>query len=258
MRMGRMLALAIAMAAVLGGTAGAQGVTEEYDPWEKFNRKMFTFNDGLDRYVLEPTAKGIDWAVPRPVLESLDNFFSNLRFPIDFANNLLQGKPVRALEDFVRFGVNTTFGICGFFDPSSAVDLLRSNEDMGQTFAVWHIPPGPYLVVPVLGPMTVRDGVGLAGDTALTIPTYYVESFYLIGAQAMNLANQRTLYQEEIAAAKDASLDYYLFVRNAYYQRRDALIRDAITNARAGRFDYFEKVDEENLYFIEDDAPKGN
>jgi len=253
----RMLGLVMALGCWLGATpAGA--ATEEWDPWERFNRKTFTFNEGLDRWVLEPTAKGIDWAVPRPVLESLDNFFANLRFPIDFVNNLLQGKPVRALEDFVRFGVNTTFGLAGFFDPSTAVDLLRSNEDMGQTFAVWGIGPGPYLVVPVLGPMTVRDGVGLAGDTAIGIPTYFVESFYLVGAQVVNLANQRTLYQDEIAAARDASLDYYLFVRNAYFQRRDALIRDAIRNARAGRFDYFEKVDEENLYFLEDEGPKGN
>jgi phospholipid-binding lipoprotein MlaA len=254
----RLFGLTTMALATLLGASPAEPATEEYDPWERVNRKMFTFNEGLDEYVLEPVAKGIDWAVPRPVLESVDNFFSNLRFPIDFANDLLQGKPVRALEDFVRFGVNTTFGLCGFFDPSSAVDLLRSNEDMGQTFAVWHIPPGPYLVVPVLGPMTVRDGIGLAGDTALTIPTYFVESFYLVGAQMMNLANQRTLYQEEIAGAKEASLDYYLFVRNAYYQRRDALIRDAIRNARAGRFDYFEKADEEDLYFLEHEkTPEG-
>jgi phospholipid-binding lipoprotein MlaA len=198
----------------------------ENDPWEPFNRKIFWFNDKVDSYVLEPTAKGWNYVVPNEIQTCLSNFFFNLRFPIQTANDLLQGKVQRAAKDVGRFFVNTTVGVAGFFDPATSVGLDLQWEDFGQTLGWWGVGTGPYLVLPILGPSDVRDGGGLIVDTAASITPFFVNGYYLFAARSVDLINTRAIYADTIEKAKESSIDYYTFVRNAYLQRRAGLIRD--------------------------------
>ncbi len=198
----------------------------ENDPLQSFNRKIFWFNDHLDTYVLEPTAKGWDYVLPRRVETSISKFFWNLHFPIDTVNAVLQGKFKEAGSDVGRFLVNTTVGVAGFFDPATSIGLELHWEDFGQTLGVWGVCPGPYLVLPVLGPSDVRDGGGLIMDTATSITPFFVNSYILLGARTVELVNTRAQYLDTIRKAKEAAFDYYSFVRNAYLQRRAALIND--------------------------------
>ncbi len=198
----------------------------DYDPLQKMNRGIFWFNDHADQYVLEPAAKGWNFVVPQGVQNSLSDFFANLRFPVVMVNNLLQGKVQPAAVDVSRFMVNTTFGIAGFFDPASDWGLERHHEDFGQTLGVWGVPPGPYLVLPLFGPSNPRDTGALAVDYVLSVTPLFAPGYATISAGAVNAVNARAQVIEEVKDAKEASLDYYVFVRNAYHQRRDALIHD--------------------------------
>jgi phospholipid-binding lipoprotein MlaA len=216
----------------------------EGDPWEAFNRKMFWFNDKLDVYALGPAAKGWDFAVPDRVQTCIANFFYNLRFPIETLNDLLQGKVQYAASDVGRFFVNTTIGLAGFFDPATSLGMELHWEDFGQTLGWWGVGTGPYLVLPVLGPSNLRDGGGLIVDTAASITPFFVSSYYLLGARTVDLVNTRAIYADTIEKAKESSIDYYTFVRNAYLQRRVGLINDHIS-AREGT--------QEDLYHPEGD-----
>jgi len=201
-------------------------VVAENDPFQPFNRKIFWFNDHLDTYMLEPVAKGWDYVLPRRVETSISNFFWNLHFPIDTVNALLQGKFKEAGSDVGRFLVNTTIGVAGFFDPATSLGLELHWEDFGQTLGVWGVCPGPYLVLPILGPSDVRDGGGLIVDAATSITPFFVNGYIILGARTVELVNTRAQYLDTISKAKEAALDYYSFVRNAYLQRRTALISD--------------------------------
>ena len=207
-------------------TADSAGSGADYDPWQRMNRGIFWFNDRADHYVLEPVAKGWDVIMPEPAEHSVTNFFQNLRFPVVMLNNLLQGKPGDAAIDVGRFMVNTTFGIGGLFDPATIWGLDRHNEDFGQTLGVWGVPPGPYLVLPVLGPSNPRDTAGIPVDYVFSVTPLFLSSFWWTGAGVINIVNARAQILDEVQQAKQASLDYYVFVRNAYYQRRDAQVND--------------------------------
>jgi phospholipid-binding lipoprotein MlaA len=226
----RTMRLAVLVMLVLGGgVAGAaddDAGNRDPDPWESFNRAMFGLNDGVDRWVLEPVATGYDFVVPDPVERSVSRFFQNLRVPINSVNGFLQGKPVDGASDIGRFLVNTTIGVAGFFDFATRFGLERHDEDFGQTLAVWGVPQGPYVVWPVLGASTVRDTGGGAVDTAMSIMPFFLESYVTIGARVFETVNARSLVREEIDNARSAALDFYVFVRSAYLQRREALIRD--------------------------------
>ena len=210
----------------LAAAAAESSAQSNYDPLEGMNRKIFWFNDKVDSYVLEPTAKGWNYVVPNEIQTCLSNFFYNLRFPIQTVNDLLQGKVQRAASDVGRFFVNTTVGVAGFFDPASSVGLDFQWEDFGQTLGWWGVGTGPYLVLPILGPSDIRDGGGLIVDTAASITPFFVNGYYLFAARSVDLVNTRAIYAETIEKAKESSIDYYTFVRNAYLQRRAALIRD--------------------------------
>jgi phospholipid-binding lipoprotein MlaA len=149
-----LVALAAGVAAC--GPPAARGLhTQEradYDPLEPLNRKVFWFNDHVDRYVLEPVAKGWDRIAPDPVERSVSNFFVNLRSPVVVGNDLLQGKVKDGASDLGRFAVNTTVGVVGFFDYATRLGLPKHVEDFGQTLGWWGVPAGPYLVLPLLGP----------------------------------------------------------------------------------------------------------
>lgn len=196
------------------------------DPIESVNRKIFWFNDQVDIYVLEPVATGYDTITPKVMQKSITNFFDNLRFPIVASNNLLQGKVKRAASDVARFGVNTTVGFLGFFDPASHWGLEQHDEDFGQTLGFWGVPPGPYLVLPLLGPSNPRDAVGLAVDSVAAVYPWFVDFEYTATAYTVRLVNARAQVLREVTEAKGAALDYYVFVRNAFLQHRRALVND--------------------------------
>jgi phospholipid-binding lipoprotein MlaA len=226
--------------ALAGCAAQAHPERSPRDPWEPMNRKLFWFNDKVDQYVLEPTAKGWRWATPTFVRTAVGNFFLNLRFPIVTVNDLLQGKPKDAAVDVGRFATNTTLGFLGFGDPATTIGLERHDEDFGQTLGVWGVPAGPYLVIPFLGPSSARDAGGLAVDTALSVTPFFVDGFILFGARVADVVNYRSTVIEQVQEAKQASVDYYTFVRDAYFQHRAALVSD-----NAG----MTKEREEELYY---------
>ena len=198
----------------------------EADPLEGMNRRIFWFNDRLDVYILEPTAKGWDFVMPQRAEICIRNFFWNLLFPIVTVNNLLQWKPMYAAESVGRFAVNTTVGVAGLFDPATGWGLEPHWEDFGQTLGWWGLGSGAYLVLPILGPTSVRDGAGMIVDYPLTVTPFFIEWYYLTGARVIETVNTRALYLETIKNAKESSFDYYTFVRNAYLQRRTGLVND--------------------------------
>jgi phospholipid-binding lipoprotein MlaA len=216
-----------------------EGRGPDYDPWIKLNRGIFWFNDGADVYVLEPVAKGWHYVMPDRVEKSVSNFFSNVRFPVIFINNLLQGKVGPAVIDVGRFFVNTTIGIAGFFDPATSWGLPRHNEDFGQTLGYWGVPPGPYLVLPLLGPSNPRDTGGIPVDYVFSVTPFFLSSFWWTGAGVVNIVNARAQIIDDVRQAKEASLDYYVFVRNAYVQRRDALVHDRAEGSASEQMDLY-------------------
>ena len=143
---------------------GALSVVEVPDPLEPMNRALYRFNANFDRALILPIAGLYDFLTPTLVQESVSNFFANLSELPTFANAILQGKLVRASRALVRFGVTSTVGLAGLFDPMTALGTAQQREDLGQTLGLWGVPDGPYLVLPILGPSNLRDAIGLAGD----------------------------------------------------------------------------------------------
>ena len=205
----------------------APGDDFESDPWESFNEKMFWFNrEVLDRYVLKPIATAWDFLFPDQVQRSIHNAFDNLAVVRRVVNNSLQLKFTGAAKEVARFTINSTVGLAGFFDVAKeGFGIEQSDEDTGQTFGVWGMGPGPYLVLPFLPPLTVRDGIGFALDSAMTPYTYFIPWYATIGSQATNIINERSLNLDRFERVADSTIDLYGAVRNAYLQRRAAAIR---------------------------------
>ena len=225
-------AVLLGLGIALCGCAAQQAPRPDDDPWESFNRKMFWFNDRLDTHVMEPTARGWDWAVPEVAQRGVHNFFNNLRFPIVLVNDLLQGRGRQAVETLVRFQTNTVLGVLGFCDVAADRGMPAHPQDTGLTFARWGIAPGPYLVLPFFGPSSPRDGVGLAADGALLIYPYFIPiPGVSVGINAVNVVNERARFLDAGDRAKGAALDFYVFVRNAYVQRRWREINDGAPSA---------------------------
>lgn len=216
------------------------------DPWEGMNRKTFAFNEKLDIWVLRPVAVGWDKVVPEPVQEALGRAFANARFPVVFVNNLLQAKPVAAAESLGRFLLNTTVGWGGLFDPAAEAGLEASNEDFGQTLGYWGVPPGPFLVLPLLGPSSPRDTAGLAVDSATLVQSYFIPWYIWSSVSATSVVNTRARYIEEIDEERRTALDFYAFQRNAYVSYRENLVNDREEDADSS-------VEEEGLYFFDDE-----
>jgi phospholipid-binding lipoprotein MlaA len=239
----RLTALAVGVAALAAGAAWADDDTDVAagDPWETMNRRTFRFNEGADRWVIEPIVKGIDFVVPDPAERALRRFFDNSLFPIRFLNDLLQCKPVSAVEDLARFAVNTTVGVAGLFDFATQFGLEGDQEDFGQTLGVWGIPSGPYLVLPFLGPSSPRDTVGLAADSAALVYPFFVPFWVNLSVTMTNLLNWRSLKREEVTAEREAALDYYVAVRNAYVSYRADQVRDSEED----------EADDDDLYYLD-------
>jgi phospholipid-binding lipoprotein MlaA len=241
------LLLIAALCGTMGCAAAHPGAPAgtNHDPLEGMNRGIFWFNTKVDDYVLEPVAKGWDTVAPARVQKSVSNFFHNLRFPIVAVNGLLQGKLVQSASDVGRFAVNTTVGFLGFFDPATDWGLVQHNEDFGQTLGYWGVPPGPYLVLPFFGPSDPRDTVGLAADSFSTVYPFFISFFYTFGANAVDTVNSRALVLREVRQIKEASLDYYVAVRNAYTQRRAALVADQKEKSAQEQQDLYQLEDEQ-------------
>ncbi len=220
---------------------------EEYDPWESLNTKFFEFNRQLDRWILKPIAKGYNFVVPNVVQVGVSNVFYNSRVTPRLLNNLFQGKFKGAGIEAGRFFINTTVGIGGFFDVAQRFNLTTPEEDTGQTLGFYGVKPGPYLMVPLLGPYTVRDLIGYGGDIVLNpiywliVPTMHnIESIptvvdveeraatyaISIGARAVEIVNDRSLNLEKFQGVEESTLDLYAAVRNAYLQKRAKAIRE--------------------------------
>lgn len=200
--------------------------TEDTDPYESFNRKVYKFNTALDRAVLKPLARGYDRLLPDVVQRRIGNFFRNLAEPTVAINNLLQGKVNDAFASTARFLANTTLGIGGLFDVATKAGVPRQQEDFGQTLAKWGAEPGPYLVLPFLGPRTVRDSFGLVADWYTDPVTYINDDSVRYGVRGLYFVDARWQLMDASRVLDQATDDEYLFVREAYLQRRNNLIRD--------------------------------
>ena len=218
---------------------------EEYDPWEKFNVLAFEFNYKFDKYLLKPVAKGYNYIMPDPVQIGIANFFQNIRFVPRMLNNVFQAKFKGAGIEGSRFLINSTLGIGGFFDPAKKwFNLETPVEDTGQTLGSYGVKPGPYLVVPLVGVFTVRDGLGYIADIFLDPFNWFVLpiiklngapklvthddtiTFAQMGMRAGIIINERSLNLEKFQGVEESTLDLYAAVRNAYLQQRARLIRE--------------------------------
>lgn len=197
------------------------------DPLESFNRSMYIFNDNLDRYVSKPLAKGYRKITPEPIDDGITNFFSNLDDVINIVNNSLQLKFKDAASDIGRLAVNSTFGFLGFIDVASDMGLEKHNEDFGQTLGSWGMGPGPYIVLPVIGPSTGRDTLGFAADW-VTSPLYYLvkDEGASWGLYLIRFVDQRADLLKTTDLLEAAALDPYAYVRESYLQHRQYQVYD--------------------------------
>lgn len=217
------------------------GERDPRDRFERTNRAIYKFNDALDRGIAKPVATAYTKVTPRPVRTGVSNFFRNLASPTVIVNNLLQGKGKAFITDTARLVVNTTIGIGGLFDPATQIGLPAGDEDFGQTLGKWGVPPGPYIMLPVLGPSTVRDTFGFAADQFTDPKTYLKDPYLQWGLTLGALVDTRA----ELLATDDVlqrSFDPYAFMRNAYLQRRDFQVSDGA-------------VPEEEFEIFEDEEP---
>ena len=196
------------------------------DPLEGFNRKIHGFNMFFDRWLLKPAAKGYRWIAPQPVELGVSNFFTNLGEVSNTLNSALQWKWAEAGKSSGRFLLNSTLGLAGLFDVARPIGLEKTDgEDFGQTMAAWGIGSGPYLVLPFLGPSTLRDTAARPVDYFSNPLNYVEEDSVRLGFTAMDIIHSRAelLKTEELASG-----DFYIFVRDAYLQRRNFLINDGV------------------------------
>ncbi|MBT2795186.1 MlaA family lipoprotein [Paraburkholderia strydomiana] len=220
----RVAKLAVA-AALLAGCTTVQTPTKG-DPLEGLNRTIFTVNDKLDQYALKPVAKGYVFITPQPIRDSVTNFFSNIGDVYIAANNLLQLKITDGVQDIMRIVINTVFGVGGLFDVATLAKLPKHDNDLGLTLGHYGVPAGPYLVLPLFGPSTVRDAVGSIGNYYVN-PLSYIDPAGLSWAlYGLNIVNTRANLLNASDVLEGAALDKYSFVRNAYLQRRQYLLSD--------------------------------
>jgi phospholipid-binding lipoprotein MlaA len=224
----RLAAASLGLAAViLAGCATTPAAPPaDPDPFESFNRDVYAFNDALDRALFGPVARAYLRHVPEPARRGVGNFFTNLTGPNVVLNDVLQGKFRQAFEDTMRFVFNSTFGVGGLMDVASAKGLVRHEEDFGQTLAVWGIPQGPFLMIPVLGPFTTRALHG-AAMSYFTYPLFWVDDVRITAPlAALGFIDVRAGAEAALRVVEETALDPYVFVRNAYLQRRNFLIWD--------------------------------
>ena len=201
--------------------------TEDYDPWESFNEKMFNFNYKLDRYVIKPVAKVYNEIVLDGEKQAIHNAYDNVAMPRRFINSLLQGKFKGASREIARFLINSTLGVGGLADVAKyQFHLEKSDEDTGQTFGYYGVGPGPYLVLPFSAPLTVRDAIGYVFDLAMDPLTYVLTVIPSVGKKTEDIINERAINLDTFQSVEEATLDLYSAVRNAYLTRRKQQIAE--------------------------------
>lgn len=194
------------------------------DPYERWNRGVYNFNDSIDRAVVKPVARGYQRVVPQFARTGVSNFLANLQTPTVMVNDLLQGKPLAALNDLGRFLLNTTLGVGGLLDPATKAGLDRNDEDFGQTLGKWGVHPGPFLELPILGPSNLRDGPARIADI-FTYPPTYMNRTVDYGIWAVHAVDLRASLLSFDDTLKNA-YDPYVFVRDAYLRHREYLVTD--------------------------------
>lgn len=208
------------------GCATANGPSDERDPLERYNRTVFRFNDVLDRNLFKPVAQGYQRYLPEPFNIAISNFFSNLGDVGVAVNNLLQLKVVDATSDVGRLAINTTLGIGGLFDVGSRFGLRKHEEDFGQTLGYWGVSSGPYLILPLFGPSTVRDTPSRVVDGYLDPVVYLQGDIERIGLVGLRLLDYRADLLSAEEALDEIALDRYIAIRNAFLDRREFLVHD--------------------------------
>ncbi|MCC5794402.1 MAG: VacJ family lipoprotein [Chromatiales bacterium] len=207
------------------GSDGDEPRERNPDPFEPVNRAIFRFNDFGDRYFLRPVAVGWERATPGPMRRGASNFFSNLQYPVVIINQFLQGKFAEGGRDTARFVINSTIGLGGLFDPASELGLRENDEDFGQTLAVWGVPQGPYLMVPLVGPRTARHAVGSVTDLFIDPLVIYPDTTVRNTTAAVFIVHDRSTLLSADRQVREA-FDPYIFLRDAYLQNRRFKILD--------------------------------
>jgi phospholipid-binding lipoprotein MlaA len=224
----RQLAGLSLLALTLSGCASlpAGRAPDPQDPFERYNRAAFSFNDAIDRAFFKPVAQAYKFITPDLVQRGVANFFGNIADLPTAVNDVLQGKPKQAATHVGRFAVNTTIGVLGLFDVAKTMGLERQREDFGQTLGTWGLGSGPYLVLPVFGPSSVRDTVGLVADFGLDPIVYIKDDGWRYGLGGLRVIEQRASVLDIEKTLKSIEIDPYLFTRDAYLTRRRNSVYD--------------------------------
>jgi phospholipid-binding lipoprotein MlaA len=233
----KVLALSCAAWACLCAPALARdpGDATINDPFESWNRKVFQFNDAIDKAAFEPLARGYRTVTPRPVRKGVTNILRNLRAPIILANDLLQGEPARAGKTTTRFVLNTTVGVVGVFDVATQMGLERHDEDLGQTLGKWGMSPGPYLILPLMGPSSVRDLAGRFGDAAfdpINYATFDEADEFRLARGVATVVSAREGALEAVDNLRQTAIDPYVTTRSAYGLLRASAIENGRSNVQ--------------------------
>ncbi|MBI4184782.1 MAG: VacJ family lipoprotein [Proteobacteria bacterium] len=253
-RLGALGALLLAGLLLAGGGVGSRAAEPAaaapepiYDPLEPLNRTIFVFNDAVDTMAIRPAGEAYQVFVPPEVRARVTNVLRNLKTPITFANDVLQGDGERALDSLARFVINATIGILGLFDPASRLGFPYHDEDFGQTLAVWGVGDGIYLVLPVLGPSNPRDTVGLVADYLADPLRLWLlnteDEAWLNVRTGARIVDGRARTIAAIDDVKRTSLDYYAAIRSLYSQRRGAEIRNVSPGGDGGVSVFFPMTD---------------
>jgi len=226
----------LAMLLVIGVTANCASTSspDEYadddysvnDPFEDINRVTFEINQTLDGLLLRPIAEIYVGVVPEWGRDRINDALNNLGEPVNFANGLLQGNMERAATSMLRFAFNSTFGLAGFFDIADGIGLSRADEDFGQTLAVWGVPEGPYLMLPLFGPSNPRDAIGMGVDWLIDPFTRALRSHEKYQRLIARGIDQRSRYINELETLEETSIDFYAAMRELYRQHRSNEIRN--------------------------------
>jgi phospholipid-binding lipoprotein MlaA len=248
--------LVIACLAQIGCASLPAGAKRDpRDPWERMNRTTFKVNTALDHAIARPVARTYKKITPRPVRTGVSNFMDNLFYPVTMGNDLLQLKFKPFAQDTGRFLMNTLVGVGGLFDPATQAGLPKNEEDLGQTFGHWGVKPGPYLVIPILGPSDVRDGLAKFGDAYMS-PLAYIHSDYnyirysVYGVYLID-TRYRLLPQDKVL---DEAYDPYALLKNAYLQRREYQVTDGKLSDKAREQQEQQQYDEEKKILEESGA----
>jgi len=219
--------LALGIAGCATTTPTSQTSQDPNDPYESTNRQVFEFNMKVDKYVALPVAKAYVDVVPGFARDGIHNFIANLDVPVTFGNDVLQGAADHAADSFGRFLINSTFGIGGLIDVAAKVGVREHESDFGETLGVWGVGPGPYLVLPVLGPSDPRDAFGYGVDIAMdpsTWITWRSSTYFLLGRGVMKIVDERARNIDTLNEIERTSVDLYATMRSLYRQHREAEI----------------------------------